>query len=135
MRHRDDPQGPEEEDWAAKFDLNQAMQDGYRTQQATKPQTLGYAMMDSPFGVAAWAYFGRREEGGGLLSSEGKRVDVPTGCALFPKEMLAWPPRSYAERIYNITHRTEMPRGGHFGAMEEPELFVQDIRSFMRKLP
>lgn len=176
MRHRDGPQGPDEEKWAAQFDVDQIMQDGYRTQQATKPQTLGYAMMDSPVGVAAWIiekfnawsdtdgdevesahsrdelltnimiylvtgtfstatwiYYGRREEGGRLLSRDGKRVDVPTGCALFPKEMLAWPPRSYVERIYNITHWTEMPRGGHFGAMEEPELLVDDIRRFARK--
>lgn len=177
MRHRDGPQGPDEEKWAAQFDIDQVMQNGYRTQQATKPQTLGYAMMDSPVGVAAWIiekfnawsdtqgddvesahsrddllanimiylvtgtfstatwiYFGRREEGGRLLSRDGKRVDVPTGCALFPKEMLAWPPRSYAERIYNIIHWSELPRGGHFGAMEEPDLLVDDIRSFVRKL-
>ena len=54
MRHRDGPQGPEEEKWAADFEADQVMQNGYRTQQATKPQTLGYAMMDSPVGVAAW---------------------------------------------------------------------------------
>jgi microsomal epoxide hydrolase len=86
------------------------------------------------FNSASWIYYGRREEGGRLLSSEGRRVEVPTGCALFPEELLAWPPRSYAERIYNITHWTEMPRGGHFGAMEEPELFVEDVRAFLRTL-
>ena len=59
---------------------------------------------------------------------------MPTGCALFPKEMLEWPPRSYAERIYNIQRWTEMPRGGHFGAMEEPELLVEDLRAFVRAI-
>ena len=54
MRHPDPPQGPQEELWAAKFDIDQVLENGYRTQQATKPQTLGYAMMDSPVGVAAW---------------------------------------------------------------------------------
>lgn len=177
MRHRDGPQGPEEEEWARQFEIDQIMENGYRTQQATKPQTLGYAMMDSPVGVAAWIiekfnswsdtdgddiesahsrddlltnimvylvtgtfststwiYFGRREEGGRLLSPEGRRVEVPTACALFPKELLAWPPRSYVERIYNVTQWTEMPRGGHFGAMEEPELLVEDVRTFARGL-
>jgi pimeloyl-ACP methyl ester carboxylesterase len=69
-----------------------------------------------------------------ILSPEGHRVEVPTACGMFPAEMLAWPPRSYAERIYNIQQWTKMPRGGHFGAMEEPELLVEDVRSFARKL-
>ena len=54
MRPPDGPQGQEEEAWAIKFKRDQSMEDGYRTQQATKPQTLSYAMMDSPVGVAAW---------------------------------------------------------------------------------
>jgi hypothetical protein len=54
MRTPDAPQGAKEEAWAASFARDQAMEDGYRTQQATKPQTLSYAMMDSPVGVAAW---------------------------------------------------------------------------------
>ena len=86
------------------------------------------------FNTASWIYYGRREEGGRILSPEGNRVEVPTGCAVFPREMLRWPPRSYAERIYNVTHWTEMPRGGHFAAMEEPEMLVTDIRTFARSL-
>ena len=54
MRLPDGPQSDEEKKWIKKFDKDQLMQDGYRTQQATKPQTLSYAMMDSPVGVAAW---------------------------------------------------------------------------------
>jgi len=61
-------------------------------------------------------------------------VEVPTGCALFPEELLAWPPRSYVDRIYNVTHWTKMSRGGHFAAMEEPDLLVKDIRTFARNL-
>ena len=137
MRHPDGPQTPEEETWSEQFDRDQIMQNGYRTQQATRPQTLSYAMMDSPVGIAAWLvekfnswsdvenndiesvyskdelltnimiyittrtfnsaswiYYGRREEGGRILSPEGHRVEVPTGCAIFPAEMLNWPPRS-----------------------------------------
>jgi len=54
MRHPDGPQTKEEKDWETKFKKDQLMQEGYRTQQATKPQTLSYGMMDSPVGVAAW---------------------------------------------------------------------------------
>jgi len=54
MRHPDGPQGVEELAWAAAFERDQEMENGYRTQQATKPQTLSYAMMDSPVGIAAW---------------------------------------------------------------------------------
>ena len=181
MRAPDGPRSAEEEAWAARFEREQESEMGYRTQQATKPQTLSYAMMDSPVGVAAWIvekwnswsdtrhgvgdddiesvytkdqiltnimvylvtgtfntaswiYYGRREEGGRVLSPEGRRVEVPTACALFPKELLSWPPRSYVERVYNVTRWTEMPRGGHFAAMEQPELLIEDIRAFARGL-
>jgi microsomal epoxide hydrolase len=56
---------------------------------------------------------------------------VPTGAALFPAEMIR-APRAWAEARYDIRQWTEMPSGGHFAAMEEPELLVQDIRSFFR---
>jgi pimeloyl-ACP methyl ester carboxylesterase len=177
LRHADGPQGEEEKAWAEQFERDQEMENGYRTQQATRPQTLSYGMMDSPIGIAAWIiekfnswsdtvgddiesahtkdelltnimiyivtrtfntaswiYYGRREEGGRIFTGTGERVKVPTACALFPKEMSTWPPRSYVERMYNVQHWTEMPRGGHFGAFEEPELTVDDIRSFARSL-
>ena len=177
MRPPNGPQSREEETWATQFKRDQLMEDGYRTQQATKPQTLSYAMMDSPVGVAAWIiekfnswsdtvgdniesvytkdelltnimvylvtksfntaswiYYGRREEGGRVLSPDGQRVEVPTAAALFPAELLSWPPRSYAERVYNITRWTEMPRGGHFAALEQPALLIDDIRAFARTL-
>ena len=177
MRHPDGPKGKEEKEWAKNFEIEQIMENGYRTQQATKPQTLSYAMMDSPVGVAAWIiekfnswsdtvgddiesvhskdslltnimiylitktfntaswiYYGRTEEGGRILSPEGKRVEVPTAAALFPAELLSWPPRSYAERIYNIKQWTEMPRGGHFAALEQPDLLIEDIKTFARSI-
>ena len=61
------------------------------------------------------------------------RVEVPTGCAIFPKEIIR-PPRRWAEGRYNVTQWTEMPSGGHFAALEEPDLLVRDIRSFFRGL-
>jgi pimeloyl-ACP methyl ester carboxylesterase len=177
MRHPQGPQGAAEQAWAEQFERDQVMLDGYRTQQATRPQTLSYGMMDSPVGVAAWLlekfhdwsdidgddiesahsrdslltnimvylvtgtfntaswiYYGRREEGGRILSPDGKRVEVPTAVALFPAEMLAWPPRSYVDRVYNIARWSEMPSGGHFAALEQPDLLVEDIRAFARTL-
>jgi len=58
-------------------------------------------------------------------------IDVPTGAALFPNE-INYPPRLWAENRYNIVQWTEMPRGGHFAALEQPELLVDDIRSFFQ---
>ena len=173
MRRPDGPQTPAEVMWERQFKEDQIMEDGYRTHQAIKTQTLSYAMMYSPVGVAAWIlekmnswsdtigddvesvytkdqlltnimvyivtrifntaswiYYGRQEQGGRILSPKGRRAEVPTACALFPKELLSWPPRSYAERLYNIRQWTEIPRGGHFAAMEQPELLVNDIRKF-----
>ena len=177
MRHPKGTQTEEEEKWQKKFDNDQIIQEGYRTQQATKPQTLSYAMMDSPVGIAAWIiekmhgwsdlknndiesvyskdllianimvyvltntfntaswiYFGRREEGGRLFPKDFKKIDIPTGIAIFPKEMSEWPPRSYVERIFNIKQWTEMENGGHFAALEKPNLLVKDLRKFTREI-
>jgi epoxide hydrolase len=58
-------------------------------------------------------------------------VGIPTGVARYPKEVLRFP-RSWVEQRYNVTHWTVMPRGGHFAAMEQPALFVDDLRTFFR---
>ena len=63
----------------------------------------------------------------------GKRVEVPTANAMFPKDLVPGP-REWEERQFNITRWTGMPRGGHFGEMEEPELLAEDIRAFFRGL-
>ncbi len=62
-----------------------------------------------------------------------KRVEVPTGFAMFPKDLTP-APREFAERFFNVARWTKMPRGGHFAAMEEPELLAEDIRTFFRPL-
>ena len=61
------------------------------------------------------------------------KIKVPTGLALFPADILL-PPKEWAEKNLNIIHWSEMPRGGHFTAMEEPYLFVEDIRKFFRMI-
>jgi epoxide hydrolase len=59
-------------------------------------------------------------------------VDVPTGCSIFPKE-ISRPSRRWAARRYtDIRYWNEPPRGGHFAALEQPELFVHELRSFFR---
>ena len=61
------------------------------------------------------------------------RVEVPTAVAVFPGEIF-FSPRKWVETAYNVQQWTEMPRGGHFAAMEEPALFVEDVRKFFREL-
>ena len=63
----------------------------------------------------------------------GTRIETPVGVALFPGELLL-PPRHWAERAYNVKRWTQMSKGGHFAAMEEPELLAKDIREFFRDL-
>ncbi|WP_242851322.1 alpha/beta hydrolase [Clostridium sp. DMHC 10] len=58
-------------------------------------------------------------------------IEVPTGMALFPADILL-PPKEWAEHNLNIKRFTTMPRGGHFTAMEEPELLAEEIRTFFR---
>jgi pimeloyl-ACP methyl ester carboxylesterase len=148
----------------------------YGAIQGTRPLTLGYALNDSPVGLAAWVidkFWAWSDHGGDLdskfpkdklltnimiywvtetmpssvrlyyesghpvprpPSTRARRTDrVPVGVALFPKEIHV-PARRWVERGYNLVQWTEMPRGGHFAAMEEPELFVQDVRAFFRKV-
>lgn len=61
------------------------------------------------------------------------RIEVPTACADFPREII-WSPRRWLEARYNITRWTLMPKGGHFAALEQPQLLVDDVRAFFRTL-
>jgi hypothetical protein len=63
----------------------------------------------------------------------GRFIDEPTGCAIFPKGVVR-APRAWAEHAWDLRRFTVMPRGGHFAAMEEPALLVDDIRAFFRDL-
>lgn len=58
---------------------------------------------------------------------------VPAGFAIFPKD-ISHPPRRWAERFFNVQRWTDMPAGGHFAALEEPDRLVDDIRAFFRPL-
>jgi pimeloyl-ACP methyl ester carboxylesterase len=63
-------------------------------------------------------------------------VSAPTGIANFARQFVfeGQPPREWAERLYNVVRWTEMPRGGHFAAAEEPRLLAQDIAAFFAEL-
>lgn len=65
--------------------------------------------------------------------AEGQRVVPPVGFARFPKE-INHPPRSWLERTFNVVQWTDMPSGGHFAAMEQPDQLATEIRRFFRKL-
>jgi microsomal epoxide hydrolase len=70
----------------------------------------------------------------GLWSAPAPYVGIPTGVARFPREEIIRPPRAWVERQYNVTWWTVMPRGGHFAAMEQPELLARDLQGFFSTL-
>jgi pimeloyl-ACP methyl ester carboxylesterase len=148
---------------------------GYSREHATRPQTIGYALVDSPAALCAWIiekfwawtdcdghlenvltreelldnlmlyWLPRTGASSARLYWESIRrvnewisgpttdtVAVPTGCSIFPKE-LQRPSRRWAEkRFLDIRYWNEPGRGGHFAAFEQPELFVEEVRSFFR---
>ena len=165
-------QDPTDEEKSALEGLTyyQEWDSGYSKQQSTRPQTLGYGLVDSPVGQMAWIIEKfwswmdcdghpentlTRDElldnvmlywltASGASSARlywesfgsfggGDKVELPTGVASFPKEIIR-SPRRWCEESYNITHWTTMPRGGHFGAFEQPELFINDLRIFFKTI-
>ncbi len=145
----------------------------YAHVQRFEPQTLAYALNDSPAGLAAWIvekfrdwsdcdgdvlgrfgrdllltnvslywltktahsasriYFETRKAP--LVLGPDQRVRVPCGIVRFAKES-PFPPREWIERCYDVARWTEMPRGGHFAALEEPELFAGDVKELFAGL-
>ncbi len=67
----------------------------------------------------------------GTMAPPPRRIEVPTGGLLLPMDLLA-PPRKWAEELYNIVHWTELESGGHFAALERPDDFVSDVRTFFK---
>lgn len=137
----------------------------YAKLMGTRPQTIGYALNDSPVGQAAWIYekfvewtdtngnpesvlsrdvmldnislywFTRTGASSARLYHESfgkdfstQKVDVPVAVSLFPGEFFH-PPRVWGERVYSrLAYWNEAPRGGHFAALEQPDLFVSELR-------
>jgi epoxide hydrolase len=153
----------------------QETEDGYSLEQSTRPQTIGYGLVDSPALLCAWIiekfrswtdcdghpenaltrdelldnlmfywlpgtgasagrlYWESFREVQRLFTAETTDVvTVPTGCSIFPKENPR-PSRRWAEkRFTDIRYWNEPDKGGHFAAFEQPELFVEEVRSFFR---
>lgn len=78
-----------------------------------------------------WLYWSMRHEGG-IELPPGGRVEVPTGFAFFPHDLFPIPPESWVKRAYNVTHRRDFERGGHFAALENGPLLVDEMRRFFR---
>ncbi|KAF0105833.1 MAG: Epoxide hydrolase-like protein [Rhodospirillaceae bacterium] len=165
----------DERAWLAQ--MGSALDDktAYQRIQATRPQTLGVALADSPVGLASWIvekfqawsdcggdplrrfsmdtlldnimvywltgtagtatwlYRGAAEQKPRALPA-GAKVETPTGFAAFPADLAPAPPKEWIERAFNLRRHTVMPSGGHFAALEEPDLLVEDIRAFFRPL-
>lgn len=148
-----------------------AWESGYAAIQSTRPQTLGYALADSPVGQAAWIYekfqrftdsdleplnvltydelldnitlywltnsgtsAGRIYWETDLNGFRAVNIDIPVGYTVFPKEAFRIP-RSWADRcMSNIIYWNEVDKGGHFAAVEQPEIFVDEVRACFRQL-
>ncbi len=150
----------------------QRWESGYSKQQSTRPQTVGYGLVDSPAGQCAWivekfwawtdcdghpenvltrdelldnvmfywltasgASSGRlywESFDGSFLEGGGGPIGTPTGCSIFPKEIVRISRRWAESRFSDLRYWNELDRGGHFAAFEQPELFVHELRSFFR---
>lgn len=92
-------------------------------------EVMIYVMTDA-FPTATWFYAAAAENVHTM--PPGRRVTTPTAVASHPDPRAPFPPRSWVERGYDVDRWTELPRGGHFVAMETPELFVEDVRAWAR---
>ena len=145
---------------------------GYSKQQSTRPQTLGYGLVDSPSGQAAWViekFWSWMDCDGhpenvqtrdelldnvmmywlpGAAASSARlywqsfggsadmmaTVECPTGCSIFPKEIFRSSRRWAEKRFTNLIHWNELDKGGHFAALEVPEVFVGEVRDCFRSM-
>jgi pimeloyl-ACP methyl ester carboxylesterase len=80
--------------------------------------------------TATWIYHGKRLERSGRFPA-GTRIRVPAGVAAFPDPVFLPPPRSFAEKTYDVVHWSDMSSGGHFAALEQPEVMLADLRAFI----
>lgn len=143
---------------------------GYSKEQSTRPQTVGYGLVDSPAGLAGWILEKfwawtdsdghpenvlTRDElldnimmywlpGAGASSARlywesfnsrrAEEIKVPVGCSIFPREIFRTSRRWADKRFANIIHWNELEKGGHFAAFEQPETFVNEVRTCFRSV-
>lgn len=143
---------------------------GYSKQQSTRPQTVGYGLVDSPVGLAGWIFekmHAWTDNTGSPFDALSKdaildnimlywlpatgasaarlywesfakfgegEVTIPAGASAFPKEIIP-APRKWAERRYTkLVYWNDLPKGGHFAAWEQPELFANELRACFSKM-
>jgi pimeloyl-ACP methyl ester carboxylesterase len=162
---------PAERAALADLERGRADGDGYSMQQSTRPQTIGYGLVDSPALLAAWIvekfrawtdpasevprdrlldnlmlywlpgtgasaarlyWESFREVQRTFAGETTDEVAVPAGCSVFPHENPRPSRRWAARRFTDIRYWKEPPRGGHFAALEQPELFAAELRAFFR---
>ena len=82
--------------------------------------------------AASWYYISFFEEQWRRRFPDGRRVEVPTAALICPRDTVRPPPDSVLRRSFNLVRRTDAADGGHFVALEQPSLFVDDVRSFFR---
>lgn len=102
----------------------------------TKDELLTNVMiywLTQTIGSSMRRYFEVRHDPTPTPLKPGERIAAPAGIAMFPGEKDLLVPREWAERCYNVKRWTDMPRGGHFPAIEEPELLVEDLRAHFRE--
>lgn len=139
---------------------------GYSHMQRTRPQTLGYGLVDSPIGQATWIYdkFYRWTDNEGnpedaislddmldnislhwftkssILSArvywearfftfDGPRIDIPVAATIFKRDIFKYPRKWAEDRYSKLIYWNEVEKGAHFGTLEEPELFIEELRS------
>jgi pimeloyl-ACP methyl ester carboxylesterase len=161
---------PQERDALAALQFYNDSDSGYSKQQSTRPQTLGYGLVDSPIGQAAWIlekfYFWTDCNGHPenilsrdelldnvmmyWLTASGASsariywesfnsgsmdpISLPAGISQFPKDIFRTSKRWAEKRFTNLVYWNALDQGGHFAAMEQPEAFVEEVRSCFRIL-
>lgn len=169
----EDDYAPEEADLYARRAVSEPLTTSHMAVHSSDPQTLAFALEDSPAGLAAWILERRRNwsDCGGDLESAFTRdhllttislfwlthsvgtslrfywetahqpwtpshgrsptIEAPTAFAVLPQDVFPLP-RSVVEEHVHLKQWSRLPRGGHFGAAEVPELIVEDLRTFFR---
>ena len=149
--------------------------DGYAREQATRPQTIGYALADSPAGLAAWIYtlfqdvtdsggdpekvvdrdeilddimlywlpnaaassarlYWEERQSSAMYSGTMQPNPVPAGFSIFPGEAVQASRRWIERRYENVVHYAQLDRGGHFAALEQPDVLTDEIRAAFRSV-
>ena len=166
---------PDEQRMMARAQRYQSELDGYAREQATRPQTIGYSLADSPAGLAAWIYtlfqdvtdndgdpekvidrdeilddimmywlpnaatsaarlYWEERRGSAMHAGPREPNPVPAGFSIFPGEAVQASRRWIEARYRTVLHYAQLDRGGHFAALEQPDVLTDQIRTTFRSV-